>query len=485
MPEMVSGRWWANLKPVTIRSIGGVISDVEWLENGDDLPILGPAYVDSHCHILPKGLDLAKLNLGACSTREEILDRLRDRERELDEGEWLLAVHYDQTKFSDGNHITRWELDSVSSVRPILLRHVSGHASVANSAALAAAGIDESVPNPSGGEFCRNESGELTGVLLEDAHEAVTKATPKLTLDQMEQAILRSAEHMRGFGIRTASDMMTGRFDLEKELIAYQRASDTSGVMFRLYVQWRDLFGPRAIDSGLFKELCSAMDPAKCRVAGVKIFADGAIGSRTAAIYGRFENSAAPEGTDEGQLMYAPERLKSMVVTAAEAGYQVSVHAIGDRATDLVLDSFEATNDPRRHRLEHAMILSDAQIERLAKVNCHVTMQPEFLHRFGHAYLMQLGAERASRLKRFRSVKDAGLRLSFSSDAPIVLGDPAIGVRTASSRPSGFDPSENLTWVEAFEAYTHFGALANEDEGLRELKVGDRAAFQPILAQVM
>lgn len=185
-----------------------------------------------------------------------------------------------------------------------------------------------------------------------------------------------------------------------------------------------------------------------------------------------------------GQIIYAPERLSEMVRTAHDAGFRVAVHSIGDYATDLVMDAFEATGEPSRHRIEHAMLLSDAQIERLARLNCHVTMQPEFLMRFGHAYKRQLGRERAATIKRFRSVSDAGLTLSLNSDRPIVSGDPWAGVEAASDRPEGFDPSENLTREEAIRAYTQGGAAANaESDRMGSLTPGQLADWNVVDAQ--
>lgn len=427
--------------------------------------VLIPAFIDNHCHILPTGLDLLKVQLGGCSEREQVLEALRGAEQNLSEGEWLMAVHYDQTKFADSKHIDRWELDLISTEKPILIRHVSGHASVANTAALKAAGIDESEPNPPGGAFVRNESGELTGLLLEDAHERVTAAAPSVDLGQMVQAILAASNSMRELGICAAADMMTGRYDLDLELQAYHIASQRgAGIRFRLYLQWGRVFGPKALDPSRLRELSKSMDSAICRIAGIKIFADGAIGSGTAAIYGKYESN--PDGPeDQGQLIYSPERLSEMVRIAHDAGYQVAIHSIGDRSTDHVLEAYEALGQgASRHRIEHAMLLSDAQIDRLSKLGVHVTMQPEFLTRFGHAYLKQLGPERASKLKRMRSVKDAGLRLSLSSDRPIVSGDPQLGVQNAVRRPRGFDQTECLSYAEAFAGYHSLAAEAMEDE---------------------
>ncbi|MCO5295929.1 MAG: amidohydrolase [Fimbriimonadaceae bacterium] len=438
-----------------------------------------PAFNDAHCHILPTGLDLQKLYLGGLRTHEEVLDAVRDRLPGVEEGDWLLAVHYDQTRYPGVEHLHRDQLDALSTTVPILLRHSNGHASVANSAALAAAGVDETTSDPPGGSYVRDAAGRLTGVLLERAHEHVSHAKPMPNLEEMVEAILEAARAMRAYGITCAADMMTGQWDLDRELEAFRLASERDcPIRLRLYLQWSTVFGPRAMSRERLQEHVDSMRPERCKVAGIKIFADGAIGSATAGIYGRFLTST-PEGEIDGQMIYKPERLRSMVAKAHEAGYSVSVHSIGDRSTDQVMDAFEAVDEPSRHRLEHAMLLSDAQIERLAEIGCHVAMQPEFLHQLGHAYQRQLGPERASKIKRMRSALDAGIRLSINSDRPIVAGDPWIGVRTAVHRPPGFDPAENLSAVEALNAATAGGADACDDgEEFGQLEPGQWADFQ-------
>ena len=300
---------------------------------------------------------------------------------------------------------------------------------------------------------------------------------------------------MSELGIGCASDMMTGRFDLRKELEAYRVAAERGcKIRLRLYVQWSAAFGPRAMPKEEFEDAQCKMDPETCRIAGIKIFADGAIGSATAAIYGKFSGQpinpamiisrgghkpAVAEREVDGQLMYEPDRLKKMVRTAHDAGYSLAIHSIGDYSTDLVMESYEQLDHANHHRIEHAMILSDKQIERMARLGCKCTMQPEFLMRFAHSYRKQLGPERASHLKRARSVIDAGIPLSFNSDRPIVAGDPLDGIRTAVRRPEGFDPSENVTIEEALLAYTKEAAYTNDDaELMGSLVPGQLADFQ-------
>lgn len=475
-------RWWHDDKPGSMHVRDGkVIARGEAVSNFDakliDLngSVVMPSFIDAHCHVLPTGLDLKKLHLGHCNSRDDVLASVADWSRSHADDNWIHAVHYDQTKFEDGEHITRYEIDHVVADRPVLLRHVNGHASVANTAALAASNVNRGTPDPQGGEFVRDASGELTGVLLERAHEFVTNATPHPTQEEMTLAILAAGDRMCELGIGCASDMMTGRWNLRDELLAYaDAASRGCKVRLRLYIQWGAVLGSRGIDASDLAELIAQMPKENCDVRGLKIFADGAIGSATAAIYGRFLTTGK-----SGQLIYDPDRLKEMVRRGHEGGWSIAIHSIGDRSTDVVLDAFEATGEPQRHRLEHAMLLSDAQIDRLREAGCHTTMQPEFLMRFGHAYKRQLGLERASGIKRCRSVFDAGISLSFSSDRPIVNGDPWDGIRSAVNRPEGFDSRENMSAKDAMLCYTKGGAIANrDDEVMGELNPGQFADFQ-------
>jgi len=438
-----------------------------------------PSFIDSHCHILPTGLDLAKLHLGTLSTREEILDAVLDRHNSLPEGEWLHAVHYDQNRLPNALHLSSAELDSVVGNRPTILRHSNGHASVASSAALAVAGVTEDTPNPKGGTFVRDASGSLTGVLLETAHEKVTAAAPMPTLEQMVAAIIEAGRKMSELGICCATDMMTGVFDLTTELKAYRVAIERGcPIRIRLFLQWSTVLGARAAPIGVLEDFSQTVDPKRGKIAGLKIFADGAIGSATAAIYGRF-NTTEGDQIDDGQLIYSPERLNEMVRKGHDAGYAIAIHSIGDRSTDLVMNAFEQLDDGRRHRIEHAMLLSDDQIERLARIGCTVTMQPEFLRCFGNSYRKQLSAEKFSKLERFRSVSEVGIPLALNSDRPITPGNPWDGIKVATSRPEGFDASENLDSNAAILGYTALAAKANGDEGLMgKLEAGELAEFQ-------
>jgi len=483
---------WQEMEVQNGRVTSRVASEPAQYQDSPSLHDLGgryllPSFIDAHCHILPTGLDLKKLHLGSASSKEEVLDLVRERHIAQPEG-WLLAVHYNQSQFEGGQHMTRYDLDQISSTRPIQLEHVNGHASVVNSAALVAAGVTDETPDPAGGSYRRDVDGHIDGVLLERAYEFVSRAAPMPSLEEMAAAIVDAGRKMSEFGISCASDMATGIFNLDRELQAYALAARMGcPIHMRLYLQWNQVFGAKAIDASRFNELVENLDSTKTvRVDGVKIFADGGISSATAAIYGEFlsdrpkrKQKGSSDRPTDGQLIYAPDKLNRMVRTGHDAGYKVSIHSIGDYSTDLVMDALELTGEPARHRIEHAMILSDEQIERMQRLNCYCTFQPEFLLRLAKAYRQQLGPDRASRLIRSRSVIDAGIRVSFNSDRPIVAGNPWDGIHAASERPEGFDPQENCTRLEAILGYTAGAADVNGDKGIMgTLEPGTLAHFQ-------
>lgn len=428
---------------------------------------LMPAFVDCHCHIMPSGFELMRLNLSSCETREEVLTAARDAAAKLPENAWLLAMHYDQNRFQDGRHITAAEIDTYISDRPVILRHSSGHACVVNSPAMRAAGITESSVDPRGGELGR-DAGVPNGVLLENAMELAYRAVPKQSKEEMADAIVAAAQSMSAFGITSAADMMTGYQGLDDELWAYKAAAERGAPLrMRLYVQWSEVFKNKTT----LAEIADALKPipeSLVAVRGVKLFADGAIGAGTAAMHEEYLTGG------NGRLIYPPEELQRRISMADDAGYPVAIHSIGDRCTDLVLDCFERTADATKHRIEHVMVLSDAQIARIKSVGCNVTLQPEFLHHFAQTYKRNLGEDRYSKLKRTKSLDDAGVSIGFSSDRPIVPGNPWIGIRVAADRGD-----ESISVDRGIELYTRGAAEVDGDAALfGRLNIRQLADFQ-------
>lgn len=467
-------RWWKDGSTRNMRvSDEGLVTymgqDEPFADDEIDLEggWLMPGFVDCHCHIMPSGFDLMRLDLTTCQTKEEMLSATRETAGKLAEGAWLLATHYDQNKFEDGKHITANEIDAFVSDRPVILRHSSGHACVVNSRAMQIAGITSATENPRGGELVR-ESGLPNGVLLENAMELAYRAVPKATKEEMADAILAAAQSMSRFGITSAADMMTGHQGLEDEIWAYKEAVRRGAPLrVRLYVQWSEVFKNKTTLSEIAEDLRPIPEDLLA-VRGLKLFADGAIGAGTAAMHEEYLTGG------NGTFIYPPEELERRVRLADEAGYPIAIHSIGDRCTDLVLDCYEKTKDPSRHRIEHVMVLSDDQIQRIKSLGVKVTLQPEFLHDFAKTYKRQLGEDRYLRLKRAKSLDDAGITIGLSSDRPIVPGNPWSGIRTAADRGD-----ESISIDRGVELYT-FGAAEIDGDGalFGRLNIRQQADFQ-------
>jgi predicted amidohydrolase YtcJ len=413
---------------------------------------LMPGFVDCHCHIMPSGFDLLRLNLSACDTKESVLEAVREACASTADGEWLLANHYDQNRFPDGEHLIAKEIDAVAPDTPVILRHSSGHACATNSPALNLAGITENSDDPRGGVIMR-ANGRPTGVLLENAIELAYRAAPRPTREEMSNAVVAATKSMSGFGITSAADMMSGHLGLEDELWAYRNAIECGAPLrMRLYVQWSEVFKNK-ISAQELQEALRPIPEELLAIRGVKLFADGAIGAGTAAMHEEYLTGG------KGSFIYPPDELERRVLLADRAGYPIAIHSIGDRCTELVLDCYEKCADPSRHRIEHVMVLTDEQIARIKNVGCKVTLQPEFLHSFEQTYKRQLGDDRYLRLKRARSLDAAGVPIGFSSDRPIVPGDPRTGIQMAVNRDQ-----EAISFERAVELYT-FGAAEVDGDG--------------------
>ena len=446
-----------------------------------------PAFNDCHCHVLPLGIDLGKADLRDCTSIPEIQQRLRDWAARHPDAPWILGRAYDQNRLREGRHLTRHELDAVSRERPIFLNHVSKHGAAANSRALEIAGITRETPDPPDGAILRDEHGEPTGILLESAASLVSRHIPKPSGTELVEAIHRATRDMARRGILAASDASTGWLDLEAEVNAYARALE-QGAPVRLTLMplysaaqragWLERQEQSGEAVGFTPEPPSPHPD--LRWGAIKLFADGAFTTRTAALREPYVDT----GTT-GTLMYQPEELMERIWTVHRAGWQCAVHAIGDRAIELVLQGYERalTRLPRadhRHRIEHAMLMADDLMARMQALGVVAVPQPEFLWWLTSAYLKGLG-ERAQRLMPYRSWLQHGIAVAFSSDQPVVPGDPIIGWRAAVTRTSMDGtcllPDEGLEPLVAVRLFTEGAAYATRDPELGRLAPGMQARW--------
>jgi predicted amidohydrolase YtcJ len=439
-----------------------------------------PGLIDAHCHVT----DIGYLAAGADCSQPAAPDiaavqaRLREAAAGTPPGWWVTGSGYVEYKLAEQRHPTRADLDAAVPDRPAVLYHTSLHACVLNSAALAEAGFADGQPDPPDGAFGRDEAGRLTGVLLEGPMFRVFGRRLRDDLARMDaagraQVVLRAGQRLAALGITAACDA-----DMRcQTLAAYAEADDAGVLAQRIY----GLTVHDEIDE-LARSGLQGRQSGRLAAQAVKIWADGGMSSRTAAIHGTYP--VPPYGS--GILYFEPAELTAMVREFAARGLQVAVHAQGDRAIGIVLDAYAAVlagtpGNPRRHRIEHGGAMYPALTARAAQLRIPVVSQPGFLSGLGDGFAEAFGGQ-ADQLYAFRSWQRAGITVAGSSDAPVITPDPLTGIRdaiirrTAAGRVIG--PDERLSARDALALYTTGAAYAmHRETEIGSLEPGKLADF--------
>ena len=430
-----------------------------------------PGFVEPHAHPYWEGF-VAGMALIAGRERRAAMRAVPGAAEHLEPDAWLVA-RYDPTGWDRPDDPTRDDLDRTVPDRPVLLAHVSGHAVVANSLALALAGLGRASEDQPGRMMIeRDGSGEPTGIIRgPDAWDRVAAAMPPPTAAEGRAALARAAARLAADGVTSVADADVGStHGVDVELAAWARAI-ASGEMplavallpglVRLAPEPGDpIPSPAEISAGLPEAIRKRVG-----LTHLKLKADGALTTHTAWL--RAPYADAPHA---GGPVHNPAALAERVRGAVRAGWGVATHAIGDAAVAAVLDACAAAPAPARpHRIEHAMLLDAELIERLAGSRATAVVQPEFLTWAGATYLARLGEERASRLLPFAALLRAGIPMAFSSDRPVVAGAPLDGIRAALRHDLG------LSAAEALHAWTAAGADVLGDHDGGRLEVGRRA----------
>lgn len=454
----------------------GVIQAVgEHLDGGhrEDLggAFVSPAFNDCHCHITMLAESFSQVSLGAtvCPSILDVLARLRAYARDNPNKPWIIGNDFSQGHVTEKRYPSLMELDAAIPDRPVAVWHASRHGIIANSAALRMAGVDSSTEDPPGGKIGRDGSGNPDGLLFENACGFVRRHAPRMTKEELTDNLLPSAVHLRKMGITAATDASSFRFGMDEELWAYETAVERGmKLRVRLTPLYEILYKNGEIPT---REKWNPWSSHPLlEIGAVKLFSDGAIGTRTAAITGKYQDA------EDGLLIWSQAELNERVAQIHEAGRQVLVHAIGDRAAENVICALESAqaSHPRndcRHRIDHSMVLSPELIARFKRAGVAAGMQPEFLLRFGDEYLRALG-ERAKKIKPIRSLLSAGVALGFSSDLTIVPGNPVDGMLAAIHRTTTngteLDSLEAITPAEALNLYTAGAAYL----GFQEKRLG-------------
>ena len=448
-----------------------------------------PGFTDAHVHFLQGGSSLASVQLRDARTREEFVARIKAFAATVPAGTWITGGNWDHSLWG-GELPTREWIDAVTPDHPVWINRLDGHMSLANSVTLKLAGITRATKDVAGGAIVRDRKGEPTGVLKDNAMAPVDAAMPEPSAEIQDRALQAAMKYVNEQGVTTVHNMGTFA-DLE----VFARAAKANALTTRIYAvtpldQWEKL---RHTVAAKTYGGSDGRGDEWLRVGGLKGFMDGSLGSHTAA----FDEPFTDAPKDRGLLVNPPERMYEWISGADKAGLHVMVHAIGDRAIGMLLDTFERVAKEngardRRFRVEHAQHPREKDIPRFAQLDVTASMQPYHAIDDGR-WAEQFIGKRIATTYAFRSLLDAKARLAFGSDWFVAPATPLEGIYGAVTRrtideknPDGWVPAQKITVEEALRAYTANGAYASFDESrkgtlaagkLADLVVIDRDLF--------
>ena len=428
------------------------------LANGKGMVV--PGFMDGHTHFIYGGFQLASVELRDADSPAEFISRIKRFAAKLQPGEWITGGDWDHERWQGTSLPERGWIDSVTPNNPVFVSRLDGHMALANTAALRLAGVTRRTRDIPGGTIVRDQSGEPTGVLKDEAQNPVLAVIPVPSVSQSDSALSRALAWAASKGVTGVSDVSVPWFEVAALKRAHARGDLTTRIS--VYVplgDWRRMGDTlRANGKG----------DAWLRVAGVKGYVDGSLGSTTALFYQPYNDAPKTSG-----LLVTPEdSLRRWIGAADSAGLQVVVHAIGEKANGLLLDIYDSIatahgRRDRRFRIEHAQHLRRRDIDRIARSGVIASMQPYHAIDDGRWAEKRIGPERIKTTYAFRSLLDRGARLAFGSDWTVAPLDPLLGIYAAVTRrtldgkhPEGWVPEEKITVEEALRAYTTANAYA-------------------------
>jgi len=434
--------------------------------------VVFPAFTDAHIHLTALGFSLLGVNLEGVRSIGEAVARVAEAVRSAPPGAWVLGRGWNRNVWPEGRWPTKDDLDPVSPHNPVALWSKDGHVLWCNALALQKAGIGPDTPDPPGGEIVRQD-GEPTGVLKEAASALATRAIPPPADEEVERAILEATRLLHRLGITGVHHMAGSAEGTTLPVLQHLHREGRLGVRVVAAIP------ETSLDDAIRMGLRSGLGDEWLRVGFVKIFADGTLGSQTAAMLTPF--TGQPDNT--GIALHGHDELAALVRRASRAGWACAVHAIGDRANRWALDAFEASLEHSRrlglrHRIEHAQLIHPDDLPRFARLGVVASMQP--VHCPADRDLAdRYWGERSKHAYAWRSLLRSGAVLAFGSDAPVETPDVLRGLYAAAFRRDPQDPrgpwypEEAIPVLEAIRAYTLGAAYAAGEEHQKgSLEVG-------------
>jgi predicted amidohydrolase YtcJ len=457
----------------------GTTADIRARAAGSEVVDLGghfvvPGFIDSHVHFIEGGFRLTSVQLRDAKTRDEFVGRLKAYAATVPAGTWIVGGDWDHTLW--GGELPRRDwIDAVTPDHPVWINRLDGHMALANTAALRAAGVADTVKDVAGGEIVRDARGRPTGLLKDNAMDLVAAKVPPPSDVMNDRALDAAMKYVAEQGVTAVHHMGTW-----EDLAIFERAWRAGRLKTRIQAAVPLATWGRLRDAVAAKRFGpDGRGDAWLRVGALKGFVDGSLGSHTAAFQQPFTDAAAyakataGQVSDRGLFVTPPEELYASISGADKAGLHVMVHAIGDRANATILDIFarvERENGARdrRFRIEHAQHLAPGDIPRFRDLGVIASMQPYHAIDDGRWADAIIGPERSRTTYAFRSLIDAGARLAFGSDWYVAPPTPLEGIYAAvtrrtldDKRPGGWVPEQKISVDEALRAYTAGGAYAS------------------------
>jgi predicted amidohydrolase YtcJ len=447
-----------------------------------------PGMVDAHGHVDNLGLALRTVDLTGTTSYDEVVARVVARAKSTPAGQWIIGRGWDQNDWGDTRFPTHEKLSAAVPNNPVYLTRVDGHAGLANAAALKAAGITAQTKDPDGGHIERAADGSPAGVFVDNAQGLMRRVIPRPTRDEVKSEVQAAIAEGQKWGLTGVHDAGASAQTLE----IYEELGKAHALNFRLYAMISD--DSVTVAKWFARGPLVAGYDSTLWIRSVKLYMDGALGSRGAALLDPYSDNP---GTN-GLLVSKPEHIEAVAERALKAGFQVNTHAIGDRANRLVLDAYEQALKAvpvadHRFRIEHAQILNPDDIPRFAALGVIPSMQAS--HQTSDMYWAgtRLGSTRLLGAYAWRSLLDNGSIIPNGSDFPVEQVNPLISFHAAFSRqdahnwpPNGWYPEQKMTREEALRSITLWPAYAAFQENiLGSLTPGKLADFVVLDQDIM
>lgn len=447
-----------------------------------------PGLIDAHAHVLGLGKSLIDLDLRETKSLDELLEKVRQRKVNVEKEKWILGRGWDQNKWAKKEFPVHTKLSELIPENPVFLKRIDGHAVLVNKKALEIAKIDNNTKDPEGGKIIRFESGEPTGILIDNAVLLVEKLIPEMTLNEITEAIIKTQESCLSIGLTEIHDAGI----LENEFKAYKELGQEGKLKMRIYamVSSDSNFYEKVIKEGPQISLFGG----KLTLRTVKIFADGALGSRGALLTEPYSDSPS----NSGLLVTSIEKMEKVTLESLAKGFQVATHAIGDKANHITIDVYEealkkvSANDPRL-RIEHVQVIQPSDVIRMKRLGIIASMQPTHCTSDMPWAKDRLGKERIKWAYAWRSILDNDITFASGSDSPVESNNPLLGIYAAVTRQDGegnpkggFYPEQKMTIYEALESFTKGAAYSAFEENIKgEIKVGKVADFTVLSKDIL